>query len=187
MTLASSGFADRFARLLEVECDRLHARDILGLLSFVLGSRVQVGDASRYIYEHARRAGYDIPPYPLAGCGEIKEFFADEGVRNVPEWYCLKLGVDSDEYAALPSQTAVVVRDHGNRRKAFFLDGVRYVQDAGFANLEESGLARVLSENELVVVIDRIMAFLLNEGAEGTRPSAPSRGECIVRFESPVF
>ena len=28
--------------------------------------------------------------------------------------------------SALPSQTVVVVRDRADRRKAFFLDGIRY-------------------------------------------------------------
>ena len=96
MSLRSAGddVVSRIARLLELEGDRWRPHRALELLSFVLGDRAQVGDASRYIFAYARHRGYDLPPYPLAGCGEIREFFADEGVRNVPDWYEKKLGLD---------------------------------------------------------------------------------------------
>ncbi len=89
MSLRSAGddVVSRIARLLELEGDRWRPHRALELLSFVLGDRAQVGDASRYIFAYARHRGYDLPPYPLAGCGEIRAFFADEGVRNVPDWY----------------------------------------------------------------------------------------------------
>ena len=153
----------RIARLLELERDRWQPHRALELLSFMLGDRAQVGDASRYIFAYARHLGYDLPPYPLAGCGEIREFFADEGVRNVPEWYEKKLGVDERAYAALPSQTIVVVRDRGNRRKAFFLDGIRYRNAAAFENLADSGFARTLDASELDGLLERMLAFLAGD------------------------
>ena len=144
MSLRSAGddVVSRIARLLELEGDRWRPHRALELLSFVLGDRAQVGDASRYIFAYARHRGYDLPPYPLAGCGEIREFFADEGVRNVPDWYEKKLGLDERAYEALPSQTIVVVRDRADRRKAFFLDGMRYRNAAAYENLADSGFAR---------------------------------------------
>lgn len=119
MSLRSAGddVVSRIARLLELEGDRWRPHRALELLSFVLGDRAQVGDASRYIFAYARHRGYDLPPYPLAGCGEIRAFFADEGVRNVPDWYGKKLGLDERAYEALPSQTVVVLRDRADRRK----------------------------------------------------------------------
>lgn len=72
----------------------------------------------RHLFAYARHRGYDLPPYPLAGCGEIRAFFADEGVRNVPDWYGKKLGLDERAYEALPSQTVVVVRDRADQRDA---------------------------------------------------------------------
>lgn len=179
MTLASPAGADvdgvvaGLARLLELERDRWRPHRALELLSFMLGDRAQVGDASRYIYAYARHRGYDLPPYPLAGCGEIREFFADEGVRNVPEWYERKLGVDERAYAALPSQTVVVVRDRDNRRKAYFLDGIRYRNAAAFESLADSGLARTLDEAELDILLDRMLAFLTGADA----PDAPCAPE----------
>lgn len=198
MTAGAPDVAGRLARLILAERARLRPRDALEVLSLLLGDRVQVGDASRYVYEYGRRAGYELPPYPLAGCGEIREFFADQGVRNVPEWYERKLGVGPQLYAQLAARTVVVVRDGGNRRKAFVLDAVRHCQDAGFANLSESGLARTLAPDGLAELLDRIMAFLLDEGAPAGEPvataegsqggdSAPCEGTGTVRFESPLF
>lgn len=154
---------DQFARLLQLERERWQPHRLLDLISHLLGDRAQVGDASRYIFVYARHRGYDLPPYPLAGCGEIREFFADEGVRSVPEWYERTLGLDEAAYAKLPSQTIVVVRDHTNRRRAFFLDGIRYRDAATFENLTTSGLARTLSEAELAELLERMLAFLLGE------------------------
>lgn len=172
---ADDNAASRIARLLELECDRWRPHRALELLSFVLGDRAQVGDASRYLYEYARHRGYDLPPYPLAGCGEIREFFADEGVRNVPDWYERKLGLDERAYAALPSQTVVVVRDRDNRRKAFFLDGIRYRNAAVFENLSDSGFARTLDEPELDDLLGRLLAFLAGDDAAdiADAPGAP--------------
>ena len=162
-------------RLVELERDRWSPHRLLELLSFVLGDRAQVGDASRYIYAYARHRGYDLPPYPLAGCGEIREFFADEGVRNVPEWYERKLGLDEAAYASLPSQTVVAVRDRDNRRKAFFLDGIRYRNAAAFENLADSGFARTLDDAELDTLLGRMLAFLTGADAPETL-DAPNAG-----------
>lgn len=162
-------------RLVELEGERWSPHRLLDVLSYILGVRAQVGDASRYIYAYARHRGYDLPPYPLAGCGEIREFFADEGVRNVPEWYERKLGLDEAAYASLPSQTVVVVRDRDNRRKAFFLDGIRYRNAAAFENLADSGFARTLDEAELDALLGRMLAFLTGADAPETL-DAPNAG-----------
>lgn len=168
------------ARLVELEGERWSPHRLLDVLSYILGDRAQVGDASRYIFAYARHRGYDLPPYPLAGCGEIRAFFADEGVRNVPEWYARKLGLDEAAYAELPSQTVVVARDLANRRKAFFLDGIRYRNAAAFENLADSGLARTLDEAELDDLLGRMLAFLTGsdepEALDAPNAGGPFRG-----------
>ena len=167
------------ARLLELEGERWTPHRTFDLLSFVLGDRAQVGDASRYIFAYARHRGYDLPPYPLAGCGEIREFFADAGVRNVPEWYARTLGLDEAAYAKLPAQTIVAVRDRDNRRKAFFLDGIRYRNAAAFENLVDSGFSRTLSEDDLEALLSRVLAFLTGDDASveaETTAVGPLRG-----------
>lgn len=164
----------RLARLLELESDRWRPHRLADLLSHALGDRIQVGDASRYLFAHARRQGYDLPPYPLAGCGEIREFFADEGVRSVPEWYDRKLGVAGPAYEALPSQTILVARDRANRRKAFFLDGIRYRDAAAFESLADSGLARTFSEEDLDALLGLVLEFLAGELGDGSiAPDGP--------------
>ena len=131
--------------------------------------------------EKLAAAGYSLPAYPLDGSGEFREFFAEEGVRNVPEWYERKLGVPPQLYAQLPARTIVAVRDAANRRRAFVLDGVRHAQDAGFAGLAKSGLSRTLPPEGLAELLDAVMAFLLGDPVrEGARPGA-------VRFVSRVF
>lgn len=174
------GVVAGIARLVELEGERWSPHRLLDVLSYILGDRAQVGDASRYIFAYARHRGYDLPPYPLAGCGEIRAFFADEGVRNVPEWYARKLGLDETAYAELPSQTVVVVRDFANRRKAFFLDGIRYRNAAAFENLADSGLARTLDEAELDDLLGRILAFLTGsdepEALDAPNAGGPFRG-----------
>ncbi|EQI12103.1 UNVERIFIED_ORG: hypothetical protein QOE_3048 [Clostridioides difficile F501] len=164
---------------MELEGDRWRPHRALELLSFVLGDRAQVGDASRYLFAYARHRGYDLPPYLLAGCGEIRAFFADEGVRNVPDWYGKKLGLDERAYEALPSQTVVVVRDRADRRKAFFLDGIRYRNAAAFENLADSGFSRTLSEDDLEALLSRVLAFLTGDDASveaETTAVGPLRG-----------
>ncbi len=49
-------------------------------------------DGRMLIWDIARHDGYNIPAYPMAGCGDVREFLADEGVRTVPEWYERHLG-----------------------------------------------------------------------------------------------
>ena len=171
--------AGSLARLVDLERARLRPHRMLELLSLLLGDRAQVGDASRYIYEYGRRAGYDLPPYPLAGCGEIREFFADQGVRTVPEWYERILGVDERAYVRLPAWTIVVVRDREGRRKAFFLDGIRYRNAAAFENLVDSGFSRTLSEDDLEALLSRVLAFLTGDDASveaETTAVGPLRG-----------
>ena len=189
MSLRSAGddVVSRIARLLELEGDRWRPHRALELLSFVLGDRAQVGDASRYIFAYARHRGYDLPPYPLAGCGEIREFFADEGVRNVPDWYEKKLGLDERAYEALPSQTIVVVRDRADRRKAFFLDGMRYRNAAAYENLADSGFARTLSEDDLEALLSRMLAFLTGDDAFSeaeTTSVGPLRGSSCAFYRT---
>lgn len=174
------GVVAGIARLVELEGERWSPHRMLDVLSYILGDRAQVGDASRYIFVYARHRGYGLPPYPLAGCGEIRAFFADEGVRNVPEWYARKLGLDEAAYAELPSQTVVVVRDRADRRKAFFLDGIRYRNAAAFENLADSGLARTLDEAELNDLLGRMLAFLTGsdapEALDAPNAGGPFRG-----------
>ena len=63
------------------------------------------------------------------------------------------------------AQTIVVVRDRADRRKAFFLDGMRYRNAAAYENLADSGFARTLSEDDLEALLSRMLAFLTGDDA----------------------
>lgn len=156
---AWSLFADALAK--EHEHGRLRPRDLLILLSTLLGERIEAGDASRYIYAYGRQMGYDLPPYPLAGCGEIREFFTDEGVSSVPEWYEKKLGIDQEAYLSLAMNTIVVIRDAEHRRTSFLVEGIAYSSESGFANLAESDLIKHLSAVNQVALADKLLKFLV--------------------------
>ena len=144
--------------LMRSDGERWTVRRVAHLAAIVLGNRVEVGDASQYVFHRARREGYDLPPFPLAGCGEIRRFFADEGVRNMPEWYA-KLGIEGEEYARLHEKTLVSVRaTTGERSVILLLDGLHYRQGSGFVRLEESDLIEHLDEASLARLLERVLS-----------------------------
>lgn len=150
---------ERFAQVMMLERERMTLRRLARVFSFYMGDRIEVGDASRYIFHYARSQGYKIPAYPLAGNGEIKQFFADQGVRNIPEWY-EKLGVGREQYERLNQQTIVVVSNVRFKRKAFFLEGLLCKHDKGFYPLEESGVPLRLTDHQLEGLLEDIFAYL---------------------------
>ena len=151
---------ERFAEVMVLERERMTLRRLARVFSFYMGDRIEVGDASAYIFHYARTQGYKIPPYPLAGNGEIKQFFADQHVHDIPSWY-EKLGVDWEQYERLNQKTIVVVSNARFKHKAFFLDGLLCKHDKGFYPLEESGVALRLSDEQLEGLLDAIFDFLL--------------------------
>jgi len=141
-----------FERLLELlisKRETLSGENLLHLTLAVLGDRVSVNDGPEYIYTYARQQGYNIPPYPLAGCGEIKEFFADYGVKNVPEWYG-KIGISLETYKVLHEKNLIVVRNAAHQRKAFPIES----------------WGRLSDEDALKLATD-ILVFARVEGQEG--------------------
>jgi hypothetical protein len=160
---AARGVLERTAALLVAEADQTTVKQAARILSAVLGDRAEVGDASAYLFHYARSQGYNIPPYPLAGNGEIREFFADQGVEDVPSWY-ERIGIDHAAYERLPRSTIVAVRHRTFTRKAFLLPGVFYRQDSGFCGLEESGLIARMDDTALVALLDGVFDFLASDG-----------------------
>lgn len=161
-------------------CD---AADAARLVSVLLGPGVEVGDASRYLVRYARQQGYDIPAFAYAGCGEMKQFYRDQGVRDDPGWY-EKLGVPHDEARFLYDRTIIVVRDFSFRRMAIVLRGSYHHRDGGFCSLAESGLIERLGGEPgvgaprvkmypgegLDDILRAILAFVLR-GETGGRPT----------------
>ena len=149
---------DGLLAFLAADRGRYRARRLAALASHALGDRCTVGSPGGFIFVLARSFGYDIPPYPLAGSGEIREFFRDEGVANLPEWYA-SIGIEGDDYERLHEKTAVVVRGSAGTRTLFLLEGVLFSHEKAFSRfvpLEESGVPRALSEDRLARLLAHV-------------------------------
>lgn len=128
------------ARGAEDPAARAKANELRGKLASVadsLESRLTVGRASRYFVFRARSAGYDIPAYPFAGSGELKEFLHDQGVASVPEWY-ERLGIGTSDLAALDARALVSFQREACEFEVALFDGVSFVDDSRFCPLAGS-------------------------------------------------
>lgn len=181
-TRITEAFDEAFAsaiRLLHAGHDAgyLNLYRLFPIVSMVLGNRVQVGNASRFIYHYAKSQGYDIPPYPLAGSGEIKKFFADEGVENLPTWY-KKVGFTEREYEHAHEYTLVSVRGRNADRTAFLIDV--YLRNwPQFVPLVESKIDTVLRGEVLARFLNAVMNAALDERQTDSKNPAIH----LVRFE----
>lgn len=95
-------------------------RRLLFLVDEAMGEDLRrYPDGRMLIWDIARHDGYTIPAYPMAGCGDVREFLHDEGVCNVPEWYERHLGIDRAIYDAMYAYELVMVRNRALWRKVF--------------------------------------------------------------------
>lgn len=159
---------------IEHESGYLNLYRLVPLAALVLGDRVQVGNASRYVYHYAQSQGYEIPSYPLSSSGEIKQFFADEGVANIPEWY-EKIGIPAQDYHMLQTMTAVAVRGRGAQRTLYLIKGDLTTNWLEFASLEQSGITKKLPGYQLAYLLEAIgKAALATDGGFAQTSSSPS-------------
>lgn len=126
--------AARIDRLLADVNDLAHfgttCGQVLRLLREVLGDDMAIyPDGRMLIWGIARHDGYRIPDYPMAGCGDVKEFLHDEGVRNVPEWYERHLGMDRASYDEIYRYELVMVRNRGLWRRVFLVPSGTMAQE----------------------------------------------------------
>lgn len=97
---------------------------LLGLVSEVLGDDCAFFRAGEMlIWEVARHEGYTIPAYPMAGCGDVREFLADYGARDVPSWYEAR-GVPRSVVADFYAWSCLMVRNRGFWRKILLVPTV---------------------------------------------------------------
>ena len=115
-------------------------------------------DGRMLIWAIARHDGYNIPPYPMAGCGDVKEFLSDEGARNVPDWYERHLGIDRDQYEAIYQYELVMVRNRKWWRKVYM------VPSATMTRRGEPG-------GPLLEAIVKWLEFSLGEASDAEDPS----------------
>ena len=104
-----------------VGCERL-----LQLVDEAMGDDLRrYPDGRMLIWDIARHDGYNIPAYPMAGCGDVREFLSDEDVRNVPEWYERHLGIGRDVYDEMYRYELVMVRNRVLWRRVFVVPSER--------------------------------------------------------------
>lgn len=95
---------------------------VLRLLREAAGSELSVfPDGRMLVWDIARHDGYNIPAYPMAGCGDVKEFLADEGARDVPDWYRVHLGMDAATYDDIYKYELVMVRNRLRFRRVWMV------------------------------------------------------------------
>jgi len=111
----------RVRALLDEHPERVSGKDALLLVVDLCDSWACIYDGMGYIFEYGRHQGYNLPPYPLAGCGEIREFLADQGVSDVPSWY-ERIGVGPELYRDFYRYRLLVCMDTGYRRCALPLE-----------------------------------------------------------------
>lgn len=133
------------------------------LTSVLMGTRLLVGDASHYIFDFARRQGYDVPAVPYAGNGELKKFLSDEGVGNIPEWYA-KIGMAGESYQNLYEKTIVAVSNGRGQRHVILLDGQLYGDYGAFQTLSESGFIKKAKPQIVEAVLLEIYEWLHKTG-----------------------
>lgn len=156
---ANDELISSFFEVMQAEAKWLNVWRVARLASCMLGDRLEVGEASQYIYHYARRQGYDLPPIPFAGNGEFKQFLADEKVGNIPEWYA-RFGVSHETYQRIYEKTLIAVRRMDGKRKIILLDGILYKQDFGFKTLDESGFVTKARPEQVEAVLREVFDFL---------------------------
>lgn len=103
----------------------MDGRDAIRLAIRVCDGAVQLHDAVRYIWVYARKQGWYIPSYPMDPAGEVRDFLADAGVHDVPEWY-RAIGVDASVYAHLADFRLLVAVDPWFHRCAQILPALAF-------------------------------------------------------------
>lgn len=116
----------RIQGLLPQALGRVGCERLLQLVDEAMGDDLRrYPDGRMLIWDIARHDGYNIPAYPMAGCGDVREFLSDEDVRNVPEWYERHLGIGRDVYDEMYRYELVMVRNRTLWRRVFVVPSGR--------------------------------------------------------------
>jgi hypothetical protein len=131
---------------------------LLRLIEELLGDDLRrFPDGRMLIWDIARHDGYRIPEYPMAGCGDVREFLADEGARNVPDWYERHLGISREQYDQMYAYELVMVRNRALWRRVFVVPQATMAQTS-------------LSAGPLLEELHGWLAFALGEQTAAENP-----------------
>ncbi|MCI7504860.1 MAG: hypothetical protein MSA55_02640 [Coriobacteriaceae bacterium] len=102
-----------------------------------MGADALIGRGMRYFIFAGREAGFDIPAYPFDPKGELKDFLAERGVRNLPGYYA-GLGIPQDRYEDVQTHALLVLRRPDASERGVLLRGAEYCDATRFVPLCES-------------------------------------------------
>lgn len=102
-----------------------------------MGADALIGRGMRYFIFAGREAGFDIPAYPFDPKGELKDFLAERGVRNLPGYYA-GLGIPQDRYEDVQMHALLVLRRSDASERGVLLRGAEYCDATRFVPLCES-------------------------------------------------
>lgn len=102
-----------------------------------MGAGALIGRGMRYFIFAGREAGFDIPAYPFDPKGELKDFLAERGARNLPGYY-EGLGIPQTRYEDVQTHALLVLRRSDAPEQAVLLRGAEYCDAARFVPLCES-------------------------------------------------
>ena len=102
-----------------------------------MGADALIGRGMRYFIFAGREAGFDIPAYPFDPKGELKDFLAERGVRNLPGYYA-GLGIPQDRYEDVQTHALLVLRRPDAYERGVLLRGAEYCDATRFVPLCES-------------------------------------------------
>lgn len=103
-----------------------------------MGADALIGRGMRYFIFAGREAGFDIPAYPFDPKGELKDFLAERGARNLPGYY-EGLGIPQARYEDVQTHALLVLRKADEPERGVLLRGADYCDAARFLPLCESG------------------------------------------------
>lgn len=102
-----------------------------------MGADALIGRGMRYFIFAGREAGFDIPAYPFDPKGELKDFLAERGVRNLPGYYA-GLGIPQDRYEDVQTHALLVLHRPDGPERGVLLRGAEYCDATRFVSLCES-------------------------------------------------
>lgn len=102
-----------------------------------MGADALIGRGMRYFIFAGREAGFDIPAYPFDPKGELKDFLAERGVRNLPGYYA-GLGIPQARYEDVQTHALLVLRRPDGPERGVLLRGAEYCDATRFVPLCES-------------------------------------------------
>lgn len=125
-----------------------------------------IGRGMRYFIFAGREAGFDIPAYPFDPKGELKDFLAERGAKNLPGYYA-GLGIPETRYEDVQTHAILVLRGPDGAERGVLLRGAEYCDASRVLPLHESAYLGLCGVRELKLVAAQLGVELPSDGCGG--------------------